>query len=238
MARINVEDSLLTDQRFLDLAIKLGSVQHALGAMVWAWRQGQKHYLSVDTERCIPFDEWSKQRCEDAIITVGLAMKREKGIWIVGADKQFGWLEQRQKAGEKSAKSRKKAEKAPKKVERPLTTVGKIDPKSNGSQPLSSFLLSLSSNQKLNLPPSVLSSLVDRVYDEIYPRKIGLVKGREALLLEIKTAGDITDFYDAAVRYADYVADADNDVKNIYGFKGFVDVWKEWKPGAVKLQAI
>lgn len=235
MARINVEDSLLTDQRFLDLAIKLGSVQHALGAMVWAWRQGQKHYLSVDTDRCIPFDEWEKQRCEHAIITVGLAIKREKGIWIVGADKQFAWLEQRKIAGEKSAKSRKKS---PKSCQRSSTVVEKTGLKVNGSEPLSSFLSSLSSNLNLNLPKSALSNLVERIYDEVYPRKIAKTEGKKLFMAEIKTVGDVTDLYFATMKYADYVADANNNVENIYGFAGFAEVWRQWIPGRNNLKAI
>lgn len=227
MARINVEDSILTDERFLNLAIRMCSAQHALGAVVWAWRQGQKHFLTTETDRCIPFDVWTKQGCNDLLIDVGLAERKEKGVWIVGAKEQFAWLIQKQNAGEKSVKARKARKKS--KKERTLTDANERSTFVNGAEPLSSFLSSLSSNLKLSLPSSVLSTVVERVFNT-YPRRIGLEGGKKIILKDIKTVGDCYDLSDAITKYRDYVADPENAVQNVYGFKGFAEVWKQWIP--------
>lgn len=106
MARINIEDSIKSDIRFINLAIKLGSIKLALGELTWAWIEAQKYYLKAESARCIPFDVWKKQDCSNLIIEVGLAEEREFGVWIKGADQQFGWLLQKQKAGQKGGETK------------------------------------------------------------------------------------------------------------------------------------
>lgn len=101
MARINIEDELFKDSRFFELALKLGSKTLALGALVEAFIVGQKHYADETNDRLIPFDDWKKQGLCDAIIDVGLAIKKEKGIYICGAESQFKWYAQRIEASKK-----------------------------------------------------------------------------------------------------------------------------------------
>lgn len=233
MARINVEDSILTDERFLNLVIKLGSVKLALGEVVWAWRQGQRHFLSLDNDRCIPFDEWTKQGCNDLLINVGLAERRDKGVWIVGAKEQFSWLIQKQSAGEKSGEARRE-KKSKKANERPLTGDQRSSTNANGAEPLSSFLSTLSSNLNLSPQSSLLLQVVERIFTDVYPRKIGL-KGAQKILVEtpatkLNTVGDCHDLLGAVSNYINYIADPQNEVQNVYGFKGFAEVWRKWIP--------
>lgn len=110
MARINVEDSLYKDIRFILLIGKLGSVEMALGAMVRAWSLAQEWYLNEETDRLIPVADWKRQLLREEIVEVGLAEFREKGIYVVGADEQFTWLLQRQEAGKKGGRPPKPTE--------------------------------------------------------------------------------------------------------------------------------
>lgn len=106
MARINIEDSIYKDHRFVALMQKTGDYWKALGLLVGAWSLAQKHYLDESNDRLIPFKDWQRT-CFEVLVEVGLAEVREKGIYIKGADSQFGWLVQRSNAGKSSAQSRK-----------------------------------------------------------------------------------------------------------------------------------
>lgn len=157
MARINVEDSLYKDIRFVMLIGKLGSLEFALGAMVRAWSLAQEHYLNETNDRLIPLNEWQRQLIRNEIIDVGLAEKRDHGIYVVGSFEQFDWLIQRQSAGKRSGESRraKKEENASNDpvehpltpVQRPLSEPLKKGTPVNGSEPLP---LTLSLSHTLN----------------------------------------------------------------------------------------
>lgn len=125
MARINIEDSLFKDARFLDLMIKTGNRDMALGMVVRAFMVAQSHFLTTDNDRLIPIEDWKKQGCSDLLIEVGLAEIRGKNVYVSGSEKQFAWLIQRQNAG-KSPKTKKK--------KRPLTGLKRNLTEANGSE--------------------------------------------------------------------------------------------------------
>jgi hypothetical protein len=106
MPRINIESTLFTDVRFLDLVSALGSFDLALGALVHAWLVAQRWYTTP--ERTIPIEEWGKQRLNDAIVTVGLATIHEGRVRISGAENQFAWLLERREAGRRGGMKRVK----------------------------------------------------------------------------------------------------------------------------------
>lgn len=106
LARINIEDALLHDYRFVKLVVKLdGNIEMALGALVRAWILAQAWYLKDD--RMIPAEEWRKQQIRDEIITVGLAERVGDKIRVSGADEQFAWLIQRIEAGRKGGSAKR-----------------------------------------------------------------------------------------------------------------------------------
>lgn len=107
MARINIEDDIYKDIRFITLIAKTGDVNTALGALVRAWSLAQKYYLDSETDRLIPKVEWKKQGMLDTILEVGLAEELENGIKVSGSEKQFAWLLQKSKAGKKSVELRR-----------------------------------------------------------------------------------------------------------------------------------
>jgi hypothetical protein len=100
MARINIEESIFKDQRFIKLCIELGSLDLALGCLVRAWALAQKWYLTPDKK--IPHEEWKKQSLPDQLISTGLAEVVDGKIWLKGADEQFAWLKQRSEAGRRN----------------------------------------------------------------------------------------------------------------------------------------
>lgn len=105
MARINIEDSLYRDGRFINLFLKLKSMETAIGALVRVWSVAQKWYLIDDG--MIPFDEWTKQGLNDLVIEVHLAERVGDFVRVCGADEQFAWLKQKVEAGRKGGIARK-----------------------------------------------------------------------------------------------------------------------------------
>lgn len=101
MARINVEDSLRTDPRFLDLVIITGCRFKALGMLIDAWHVAQAFFLNESTKKMIPVSEWKKRRCADEVIQSGLALVQDDLIYVSGSREQFAWLEQKAEAGRK-----------------------------------------------------------------------------------------------------------------------------------------
>lgn len=142
MARVNVEDSLFSDLRFMSLSQKIGQVS-AIGCLVLAWRTAQKFWLqnkgpipSVQF-RLIPFNE--------DLIEVGFAVYSDENkdfVYICGAEEQFSWLIQRQSAGRKNiGKNRERNE----------TELNETERNANGANPLTLTLpltLSLSQEKK------------------------------------------------------------------------------------------
>lgn len=99
MARVNIEDSIFTDYRFMNLVLKLGNPDTALGALARAWRLAQDYYLREDTGRKIPLSDWKQQGMNDALIEVNLARVEDDHVYVSGSETQFAWLAQKSDAG-------------------------------------------------------------------------------------------------------------------------------------------
>lgn len=110
MARLNIEEDLFTDQRFLDLVIALGDVDRALGALVRCWRLGQKFWKYSD--HGIPKKEWKTQRIRDEIIDVGMAEDLGDFVRVVQSEKHFGWIRERVESGRRGGISAQKVQKS------------------------------------------------------------------------------------------------------------------------------
>lgn len=147
VARLNIEDALFKDTRFFDLAIKLGSVESAMGSLVIAWMLAQKWFLKSD-DGGIPLDEWKKQKIKNEIIEAGLADLKGASVYLRGSQEQFAWLRACSDAGKKShphkdQNLKQNSEGSPKGVEGM--------PKGRDPLSSSSLLSSLSPTQSLTL---------------------------------------------------------------------------------------
>jgi hypothetical protein len=110
MARINIEESIWGDAKFMNLCISLGDPRTAIGAVVMAWKTAQKYWYP--DKKPIPKEEWIKAGIGTELIECGLARETDYGIYVNGAEHHFAWwFEQRHTAsvaGTKSAAARKK----------------------------------------------------------------------------------------------------------------------------------
>ena len=107
MPRINIEDSLWADDRFLALVEITSNRATAVGAVVLAFRMAQKFW--VPDQRPIPSVQFRSLPLASELLSCGLASEDTNGEFVTvrGADEQFAWLIQRSRAGTKS-KGKKK----------------------------------------------------------------------------------------------------------------------------------
>lgn len=225
MARINIEDSLLKDDRFSELMLKLGSRIMALGVITEAFILAQKHYLTEVNGRLIPLNEWQRKTELHVLIDVGLAEKKEHGIYIKGSESNFKWLLQKQAAGKSSAES--------KRIKRAMesTDVNGRSTASNGSQPLTltPSLTLKKENIKKEKSKRVLDSelvfRIEQIYSSLYPRKEGKSAGLKKLANEINFE-NLSDFETAVKNYSSRVKD--QETKFIKHFSSFATCWRDY----------
>jgi hypothetical protein len=226
MARINIENGLFQDQRFINLVIKLGDIDKAIGCLVRSWILAQKWYLKP--EKFIPEQNWAEQHIPEDIITCGLAERIGNLIKVKGIDEQFSWLTQRFNAGIKSGLTRS----GNRQNERPLTDV-------DGREPLTlspSLSLSLNSkkkNKQKKKPP--LDSLAEFDFEKLYaeyPRKIGKKKGMQICAREVKSEEDFLQLERAIKNYAAHVLG--KEIRFVKHFSSFMAEWQDWAKVDVK----
>lgn len=108
MARLNIDEKLFADARFVALCNKV-SRREAIGMMIDAWFLAQKHWLK--DHKYIPEDEFLMAGLEPLIGCL-FAQKIDNGYYVKGSESQFDWLKKRQedgkKGGVKSAEARLK----------------------------------------------------------------------------------------------------------------------------------
>lgn len=104
MARINVEESIWSNSKFLRLCIALGDEQKAIGMMVIAWRTAQRFWCP--NKKPIPDSEWSDAGLYFDLIDHGLAKRVDGGIYVNGTEDNFDWWFKASDKGKKSAKAR------------------------------------------------------------------------------------------------------------------------------------
>lgn len=155
-----------------------------MGALVEAFIVAQRHFLATDNDRLIPHDEWEKAEIIPEIMEVGLAEKREKGVYVCGSEDQFSWLVQRSEAGRIGGLAKRK-----KKV---ATATSRLAPES-GSKPLTlSLPLTLNTNTNTKREMTSQSSVPRQEFIETYSKALKSKYGDNAkLLLTPKIIGQI-----------------------------------------------
>lgn len=121
MARINLEDSLYRDPRWMNLILKVGCPYRAKGILVTAWAIAQENWLKY---RAVPEKAWLKDLdvLLDCEFAAQVEVEGKRMIYVKGSKNQFAWLEQRSKAGKsKSEKKLHSVEKARHNISREIT---------------------------------------------------------------------------------------------------------------------
>lgn len=237
MARINIEDSLFKDARFINLCIFYGNRTKALGSICWAFIVAQRFYLDTENERLIPISEWKRQECDDKLIEFGLAELRPNGIYVSGSENQFAWLIQKQEAGKKGGR--------PKSNISPAEKAGGYRAKAgeSGSNPPT---LTLTHNKELknmsapNGSDDTTTELdLELIYQE-YPKRKGnpqKEKGMKRLKGLVKTPADYELALKAVRGYRQHLASTrEIGTSYVKMFSSFWDPHGDWKAYAITEQ--
>ena len=108
MARINLEDSLYSDVRFMRLLCALRDPELALEIVVSAWQVAQRHW--VRGQELVPEEKWRYIRHGDVLLEIGLARRSEAGIYVCGSTEHFAWLINSVEAGRRGGRKRSKVD--------------------------------------------------------------------------------------------------------------------------------
>lgn len=216
MARINIEDSLFKDNRFLTLVITLGNFELALGAVVHAWIVAQKWYATP--EKMVPLSEWKKQGLNDVLFSVNLAEKIDQKVKISGAAQQFAWINQLKEAGKRGG------------LKTQANFSSEALAKLKGFQP--SYSYSSSSSKKKNntcsFSPAELAQFnFDLIYTN-FPRKLGKGSGMKKCSKEIKTIELYNQLTIAVKNFTNYHKENKTDLKFVPYFSTFMNNWRDW----------
>lgn len=104
MARLNIESSLFQDPRFMDLVLKVGSPEIAIGRLVLFWSKAQQsHANGSKLKQNEVRPEWR------VLIECGFAEEHEDGVYAKGSAERFGWLKERREAAKRGGKQSGKA---------------------------------------------------------------------------------------------------------------------------------
>lgn len=226
MARVNIDDSIYRDGRFLQLVAKSRSPEEAIGCLVMAWSVAQKWFTKP--EKFIPIEEWKKQRLSDAIIECGLADLVNGFVKMRGINDQFNWLTQRVEAGRKGgfAKRKRKASKPVATAERPL------DPAKRPPSLLTPYSnTTTNTKKKNNINTNYVVKRVSFDFDALYkkyPRKLGRQKGLRIAQDQIKTPDDYNALDLAITRYGEHCRLNSTAPEFIKYFSTFMSEWKDW----------
>ncbi len=206
MARINIEDTIYTDGRFLELVRLSGSVDEALGSLVRAWAIAQRFYIKP--EKMIPLDEWKKQKLNDKLITVTLATVIDGFVRMAGIDDQFSWLTQRVEAGRKGGLARQATAK------RPLPT----------AKAPNSLLITQPQEKEIKI-----HGIFDfeAVYNR-YPKKLGKSDGLKRLKKTVRASADYNDLNFAMDNFLKHHELKKTKLEFIPYFSTWASTWQDW----------
>ena len=103
MSRLNIDDSLIGDERFVFVCNKIGRYQ-AMGQFVFLAKLAQKYWLKT---QLIPWDIFALGGFSEFFFEAGLLEKRDEGIYLKGSEDYFAWLIAQRENGKKGGRPRK-----------------------------------------------------------------------------------------------------------------------------------
>jgi hypothetical protein len=105
MPRINIEEKLYVDPRFIKLRDKMGEPM-AIGWLVILWRFAQQNYRDGILD--IPHKSYEFYGFPDDLITFEFVEKTDKGYYIKGSKRNFEWINKNRESGKKGGEANAK----------------------------------------------------------------------------------------------------------------------------------
>jgi hypothetical protein len=102
MARLNIEDSLFDDKRFIKLAALFNSKIKAIGWWVVVAKVAQSYWK--DGKEHIPESIYKYNKIPKEFIESGLIEKTEFGYYLAGSEENFAWISSKVANGKKGGR--------------------------------------------------------------------------------------------------------------------------------------
>lgn len=102
MARIDIEDSLFTNARFIKLCVLLKSEIKAIGYFVKVARVAQSYWKHDNG--LIPEDVYIFNKFPKELVDSTLVVKRDNGYYLHGSERSFAWISSKVKNGKKGGR--------------------------------------------------------------------------------------------------------------------------------------
>lgn len=227
MARINIDDSIFSDPRFLCACDEIGRFA-AMGEFVYIIKLAQKYW--VDGEQGIPKNIYALSKFSDCFISVGLVKDMGDAFYLAGSKEYFSWISAKKENGKKGGRP-KSTEPNNSEIAKATDNLKKakvILAKANESyeNPLT---LPLTLTPDNNINTSAEADRVEFDFEKIYenyPCKEGKAKGIAKLKSTIKSQKKFDDFRKSAWNYMKSVESRDK--KYIKHFDTFVNCWTDY----------
>lgn len=219
MARLNIEDSLVNDERFIFVSSKIGRYQ-AMGQFVFIAKLAQRYWIDG---MLIPESVYNLGEFSDAFFSSGLVEKRENGVYLRGSEEHFAWILSKRENGQKGGRPRKSNDlrkanetesKANESYENPLTL----------SPALSLSLTQIKEEKKIKEKSKKNVFCFEEVWS-MYPEKSGKKQAEKHFNQTVKTPDDFESLKIAIKNYLQSPKPMAGFIKN--GSTFFND-WRPW----------
>lgn len=218
MARINIDDELFADGRFVILKKLTGSEEVAIGKLVIAWRTAQAFWLK---DELIPHRFWEILKL-DELVQTGFAEVHDAGVYVNGTEKHFDWLKQKQAAGIRSGEVRRakvQNSKSGPKCERNTNGTRTEGERNTNGRATKKEPLTLTLTHNIYIPD------LDQLYSA-YPRKEGKKKGYANFQRVITSEQIFNEVLTAIKNYANECQGKDK--QYIKHFDTFSNCWEDY----------
>lgn len=226
MARLNVEEKIWADQRFLDLCLLLKSRALAIGSLVCAWRVSQQLYKQ--NVLTISIEDWKKNRLPDELIQVGLAELQDGGVYVCGTKEYFSWINSFKERGKLGgiASSSKRLANAKLMHSKSTLKLKQIQPSLLSSP--SSLLSSQNTNTIAQQVERDSQSFDFEIVYQRYPKKVGKQRGLSIAKKQIRSLADFESLQLAIENYKKYLEEQKTEPQFIKHFSTFMGSWRDW----------
>jgi len=192
MARLNIEDSLFDDPRYIKLCAMMKSEARALGWWVKVARLAQSYWKH--DKQLIPKEVYKFNRFPKHLIESKMVEQRINGFYLSGSEKNFAWIVSQVSNGQKGGRPPQHTENMDKRQ-----THGQTHSKPTGKPTRNPLTLTLTPSQENNIntkdriDPEKLADVWNRYFPHKLKRGFG-IGGDEHLYNFEVSIGHLTTF--------------------------------------------
>jgi len=225
LASIDVKHTIFKDDRFIKLAIAVGSRELAMGVLIYAWDLA---YDSAHTPSSyIPEEQWARLKHHKELVECGLAEHRDGGVYVRGSG---SWVTKLRNHKKRLSEAGRRGG---------LKSQGNLRSQNNAESSQMNVPVPIPVPVPVSVPVLIrkdnyIDQSVDRSRHDLeivyknYPRKQGKQRGMKTAYSQVKTDQDYTDLQTAVANYSAYCKREISEPRYIKQFSTFMSEWRDW----------